>query len=470
MTVVDHAQLRKTAQAFAALARRRRTRRLNVDQLIEHQRLAAQLCALTETPDIDQAWRRAWQLLTDLPESPAEDQTVAGVAPVDGAATNSRTPRASSACGVCGQPLGKRDRKAGIHRGCQLVACPGCQELFPQRTLLKERCLPCAAKAAGNAIPARGMAPFTAEQLAALRRAEAQRTAAHQAAHRRTAPHSTGRDTTSADRPARRRRRVATPADIPPRPMWFGRIVSWSTSSERTLRRGRYAGVEYVMEGVGLMAAARRGVAAGWYLRHPGTEWDQLGDYLAENADLATRLAEVLIVTGCTGPSDPDQPPNLMAVMHGDVMSRLLVGGTATSVVIVPDVDQPIIRVHRHAPLSDPHRGAGGLLGEIRVAIHQTARVRTTPVILKWTVRTASGKAVGSHASWDDAYAALAALLEGTTTREVVKDAKCTRCGNHGAHLCGTEWRLANGQVVKRPRGRGSVHTVTGGLPSLGRH
>jgi hypothetical protein len=253
--------------------------------------------------------------------------------------------------------------------------------------------------------------------------------------------------------------------------MWFGRIVSWATSpGERTLRRGHYAGVEYVMECVGLMAAERRGVAAGWYLRHPGTEWDQLGVHLAENADLATRLAEVLIVTSCSGPSDPDQPPNLMAVMHGDVMSRLLVGGTATSVVIVPDLDQPIIRVHRHAPLSDPHRGVGGLLGEIRVGIHRTARVHTTPVILKWTVRTAAGKAVGSHKSWDDAYAALAALLDGTTTREAVKDAKCTRCGNHGAHLCGTDWRLADGQIVKRPRGRGSVYSVTGGLPGLGRH
>ncbi len=375
MTVVDHAQLRTTALAFAVLARRRRTRRLNVDQLIEHQRLAAQLCALTETPDIDQAWRRVRQLLTDLSESPAEDQAVAGDVPVDEPATYSSPP---PACGVCDQPLGRRDRKAGVHRGCQLVACPDCHELFQQRTLLKGRCLPCAAKAAGNAIPARGMAPFTAEQLAALRRAEAQRSTAHQAAHRRTAPHSTRLDTTSAGRPARRRRRVATPADLPPRPLWFGRIVSWSTSpGERTLRRCRYAGVEYMMECVGRMAADRRGVAAGWYLRHPGTAWDQLGDHLAENADLATRLAKVLIVTDCSGPSDPDQPPNLLTVMHGDVIDRLAVAGTPTSVVIVPGLDQPVIRVHRHAPLSDPHRGVGGLLGEIRAAIHQTARVRT---------------------------------------------------------------------------------------------
>ena len=44
------------------------------------------------------------------------------------------------------------------------------------------------------------------------------------------------------------------------------------------------------------------------------------------------------------------------------------------------------------------------------------------------------------------------------------------RSGNHGAHLCGKDWRLANGEVVKRPRSQGSVHTVGGGLPGLGRH
>ena len=47
----------------------------------------------------------------------------------------------------------------------------------------------------------------------------------------------------------------------------------------------------------------------------------------------------------------------------------------------------------------------------------------------------------------------------------------CAVCGNHGDHQCGRQWRLADGQIGKRPRGkgRGSVWTVRGGLPSLGK-
>lgn len=53
---------------------------------------------------------------------------------------------------------------------------------------------------------------------------------------------------------------------------------------------------------------------------------------------------------------------------------------------------------------------------------------------------------------------------------------RCPMCGNHGAHQCGTEWRLANGTVGERPRRRAkragkssSVRTVFGGLPTLGK-
>jgi hypothetical protein len=253
--------------------------------------------------------------------------------------------------------------------------------------------------------------------------------------------------------------------------LWFGRIMGWSTKPGWPGQlHARYDGVDHVMERVGRRTADQRGVAAGWYLRRPDTAWDQYGDHLAENMGLAKRLAEVLIITGESGCSDPDQPPNLVAVMHGDdLISRLPVAGTATSVVIAPDLDQPVVRVHRHAPLSDPHRGAGGLLGEIRAKIQRPAGDQAAAVTVDWTVHTAAGKTVSTHATWDDAFAALAALLEGTTTREAVKDAKCTRCGNHGAHMCGKDWRLANGQITKRPRG-GSVRTVTGGLPGLGGH
>jgi hypothetical protein len=83
-------------------------------------------------------------------------------------------------------------------------------------------------------------------------------------------------------------------------------------------------------------------------------------------------------------------------------------------------------------------------------------------------VHTAAGKPVSTHTNWDTAYAALADLLDNTIAREAGQDAARTKCGNHGAHMCGRDWRLANGQTGKRPRG-GSVHTVTGGLPTLGR-
>lgn len=45
----------------------------------------------------------------------------------------------------------------------------------------------------------------------------------------------------------------------------------------------------------------------------------------------------------------------------------------------------------------------------------------------------------------------------------------CPTCGNHGDHLCGRQWRLADGTIGKRPRGKGSVWTVRGGLPTLGK-
>jgi hypothetical protein len=51
------------------------------------------------------------------------------------------------------------------------------------------------------------------------------------------------------------------------------------------------------------------------------------------------------------------------------------------------------------------------------------------------------------------------------------KDVACKVCGNHGNHMCGKQWRLANGQFAKRRKRRkhGSVHTVRGGLPGLGK-
>ncbi|WP_067520623.1 hypothetical protein [Alloactinosynnema sp. L-07] len=44
----------------------------------------------------------------------------------------------------------------------------------------------------------------------------------------------------------------------------------------------------------------------------------------------------------------------------------------------------------------------------------------------------------------------------------------CPACGNRGAHLCGRQWRQADGTIGTRPKG-GSVRTVGGGLPSLGK-
>ncbi|MFC0436107.1 hypothetical protein [Kutzneria buriramensis] len=483
---VDHAQLRTTALAYAALARSRQRGRLNVTKLIEHQRLAAQLCQLTQTPDVAQAWQQTRQLLGDLPQSPTDDQPRQRPTrrrrpanePVNEPAASS-APTERPACLACAKPLRKkREVNSGVHKGCQLVPCPNCRKSFPRRTLVQGRCLPCAAKAAGQTIPARGFAPVSAEQIAAFRQAAVQQAATRRAAinhavvrqtaHRQVAVQQ-ARRAAAAD-PAPRPRRTVSPLDIPQKPLWFGRIMRWSTKPGWPGQlHARYDGVDYVMERVGRRTADQRGVAAGWYLRRPDTAWDQYGDHLAENMGLAKRLAEVLIVTGESGCSAPDQPPNLVTVMHGDLTSRLSIAGTATSVVIAPDLDQPMVRVHRHAPLSDPYQDAGGLLGEIRAKIQRPAGDRAAPVSLGWTVHTAAGKTVSTHASWDDAFSALAALLEGTTTREALKDARCTKCGNHGAHMCGKDWRLANGKITKRPRG-GSVRAVTGGLPGLGGH
>jgi hypothetical protein len=44
----------------------------------------------------------------------------------------------------------------------------------------------------------------------------------------------------------------------------------------------------------------------------------------------------------------------------------------------------------------------------------------------------------------------------------------CKVCGNQGDHLCGRQWRLADGRIVKRPRGS-SIRAVSGGLPTLGK-
>lgn len=46
---------------------------------------------------------------------------------------------------------------------------------------------------------------------------------------------------------------------------------------------------------------------------------------------------------------------------------------------------------------------------------------------------------------------------------------ECAVCGKCGAHRCGKQWRLANGRIVRRARGTGSVWTVRGGLPTLGK-
>jgi hypothetical protein len=475
VTVIDHAQLRTTALAYAALAHRRQGGRLKVAGLIEHHRLATQLCELTGAPDVAQAWQRARQVLDDLPQLPTEGQPNQRPSRrhrlVDEPATSS-TPTAKPACMACAKPLRKqREMDSGVHKACQLVPCPDCGGTLARRSLVQGRCLPCAAKAAGMVIPVRGFAPATAEQLAALRQIPAQQAAARRAAVRRAVARQTAAQPSSPSTtasPTRRRTRAATPMDVPRRPMWFGRVLHWWTG-EPTVRRARYAGGDYVMERIGRRAADQRGIAAGWYLRGPSTAWDHPGIHLAEDVELARRLAEVRIVTGYTAYSDPCAPPTLLTVMRGDVTSELSISGTPTTVAMLPDLDQPVVRVHRHAPLSDQHQGLGGLLGEIRAKIQHPAGDRNAPVIVDWTVHTAAGKAVSTHAGWDDAYAALSSLLDSTPAREAVKDAKCTRCGNHGAHMCGKDWRLANGQIGKRPRG-GSVHTVIGGLPGLGRH
>jgi len=123
-------------------------------------------------------------------------------------------------------------------------------------------------------------------------------------------------------------------------------------------------------------------------------------------------------------------------------------------------------RSSNHADLvADPRMGAGGLLGEIRAHLHRPADVDTEPVTIDWTVHAADGHAAGTHRSWDAAYAELVGLL--SSTRVPDKDVRCWVCGNHGDHLCGGQWRLANGRIGRRPRG-GSVRAASAGLPGLG--
>jgi DNA invertase Pin-like site-specific DNA recombinase len=48
------------------------------------------------------------------------------------------------------------------------------------------------------------------------------------------------------------------------------------------------------------------------------------------------------------------------------------------------------------------------------------------------------------------------------------RNAACTKSGSHGDHLR-EDWRLANGQITKRPKSK-SVRAVSDGLTGLGKH
>lgn len=252
---------------------------------------------------------------------------------------------------------------------------------------------------------------------------------------------------------------------------WFGRLLTWTTPpGAPRLRQARYAGAEQVIECVGRLAADQDGVYPGWHLwRPPGTQEHpgQFGGYLGEDLALAKRLAEARIITGCPTHSTHDQPPSLFCVLYANPTSDLTVAGATVPAVLLADEHQPLIRVHRYDLTADPRAGTGGLLGQIRARIHRPADITTDPVAIDWTVHTADGHTTGTHDNWPAAYADLVAAL--ATTRVPDRDVVCWRCGNHGDHLCGRQWRLANGRTATRPHG-GSVHTVSGGLPSIGGH
>jgi hypothetical protein len=97
---------------YAALAHRRRGRRLTVNQLLIRHRTGILLCELTGKSTPEQAFEHARELLGDLPPLPPAplDARPARI-PVTTAATSAP----ALSCAVCHQPLGNR---IGVHKGC----------------------------------------------------------------------------------------------------------------------------------------------------------------------------------------------------------------------------------------------------------------------------------------------------------------------------------------------------------------
>ncbi|MFC0439624.1 hypothetical protein [Kutzneria buriramensis] len=134
MTDLDPAELRDAVRTFTALAQRRRSSGLNVEQLITHQRLRAQLCAATGQTDPEQACAQLRQQL-DIPQTaPGQSDDS------DAVAKPASEPTEPRLCTVCDKPLGKR---VTIHKGCRSQACSSCGNQFPRSKLSNQKCLSC---------------------------------------------------------------------------------------------------------------------------------------------------------------------------------------------------------------------------------------------------------------------------------------------------------------------------------------
>ncbi|QUQ68295.1 hypothetical protein [Kutzneria sp. CA-103260] len=134
MTNLDHTELRDAVRTFTALAKRRRSSGLNIEQLIIHQRLRTQLCAATGQTDPERACAQLRQQL-DIPQTgPGHSDDS------DAAAKPASEPTEPRLCSVCEKPLGKR---VAIHKGCRSQACEGCGNHFPRSRLSNQKCLSC---------------------------------------------------------------------------------------------------------------------------------------------------------------------------------------------------------------------------------------------------------------------------------------------------------------------------------------
>lgn len=197
-----------------------------------------------------------------------------------------------------------------------------------------------------------------------------------------------------------------------PRPLWFGRVLSWSVDGD--YRTARYNGHDYAVEKLSRRQAddINRG-PAGWYLTafpdevRRGVLDAPIGPCVGSRLDGALMVAEAWILAGTTACQNG---PTLTTALC-DMGPGFSWGKSASTLVIYPNHARAELEIRTVSDYNAPR--SGKLVGTIGVTFTpaapsaQVLGFADSSARITWRPTLADGTALGELDSWHEACAAV---------------------------------------------------------------